>query len=132
LSELVGADQAAPFFGCQTIDPAANPNICKITYTYEDQVFQGCVGIKIVRNWEVINWCTRVVREHRQVILIDDVDAPTIAADRDIIEVGTQVDVCESDFMLTNFYTDACSEITGMEVVYDVTDSKSGTRRQDE
>ena len=74
--------------------------ICKINISFTDDVRAGnCAGsIIIVRNWAIMDWCTRLIRNEIQVIKIIDDRGPAFDIDT-IPPVITDAHACSSDFI---------------------------------
>ncbi len=57
-----------------------NGTYCKYNVEYTDQTFQHCGPgtFKIIRHWTAINLCTNDIQTADQIILVDDIEAPTM------------------------------------------------------
>ncbi len=88
---------------------------CNTTTTFSDEFFGGCAGpeSKILRTWNILNWCTGDVRICEQWIVILDDEAPSITL-QDTIQVGIAPWVCTAELELTAIVTDNCSDIRNM------------------
>ncbi len=69
-------------------------NVCNIFVGYWDKELNDCGnGVKIVRTWTVLDWCTQTTLECVQVIKATDDEAPLITCPDDL-EVGTDFWYC--------------------------------------
>ncbi len=109
----------------------ANPNItgspslmdmelslpCNIISYFEDDTTYNCVGnYKIIRSWNVLDWCTSASVDHTQIIEVIDTTGPVITCLADVT-FGTYVDQCAGSVTLTNpMVMDACSPMTSLSV----------------
>lgn len=57
--------------------PFSNGGSCTLGYAYEDRQVPLCQGsFKVLRKWTIVNWCTSTLKEHYQIIKIEDDKAP--------------------------------------------------------
>ena len=69
-------------------------NVCNIFVGYWDKELNDCgEGVKIIRTWTILDWCTQQTVECVQVIKITDDEAPVITCP-DNITVGTDFWYC--------------------------------------
>ncbi len=77
--------------------PADGDDYCgTLEVFYNDDVYHLACGVKILRNWTVVNDCSGEVIKHVQVIRIDDNTAPTFCAPENLT-AKTKAYVCDSD-----------------------------------
>jgi len=93
--------------------PVKTGTTCNLTTNYSDAFFPGCAGpeSKIVRTWQLLNWCTGEITEFDQWIIIDDTRGPDI----DLIDttaVGVNPWDCTASYQLEAEVSDNCSTIT--------------------
>ncbi len=99
---------------------------CQFSATTTDKVAPTACGIKIVRTWVIIDWCTGSViapalttGTNPQILTIEDKTAP-VAAAAPAITISTSVVDCFSDALVAPpATTDNCS--TAAEITYTVT-----------
>ena len=120
------AQAGAPEFCC---DQVTDEDFCKLTISYEDDVFESCGdSYKVIRTWTVFNWClpTNAPIEYTQLIVVGDHTGP-------IVNVGNAItidanDDCEGALDLSALdITDACSAITGVRLEYTTGSTYAGT-----
>ena len=84
-------------------------NVCNIFSTWEDKEFDGCGGgLKIIRSWSIMDWCTQEIVDSIQIIKLTDEDAPILdcPADR---TVGSDPWNCTAEVdLITPDVTDPC------------------------
>ena len=87
-----------------------NSSICDVTWAYEDHIHYICAGsYKIVREWEVIFWCTGLIETHNQLIKVLDKTGPTISGLNDLT-ISTSAQSCTGSLILpVGTFTDGCS-----------------------
>lgn len=75
----LNADTSIFYTGRPMIDSLAMGSLCKIAFSYEDQVINGCgAAFSVLRNWTVVESCSGNILQHQQVIKIEDISAPVI------------------------------------------------------
>lgn len=120
-------DLAAPSLNCvnpnlnptYTGSPTLNgstivdPEICKFSYDYQDQIINTCGGsYKVIRRWTLLDWCTSEIFIHNQIIKVADKVAPTIVCPN-LTEIGTVSNSCSGNVSLPAAnVSDACSNFT--------------------
>ncbi len=92
----------------------SNVDCGNIQYYYEDLVFDLCgAGVKTVRNWTVINWCTGQDTSHTQVIEVVDNIAPITVAPIEDYNIGTDDGECTGTWVVpAPIVVQDCSEWT--------------------
>jgi subtilisin-like proprotein convertase family protein len=87
-----------------------NNSICDVTTSYEDHIHFICAGsYKIVREWEVIFWCTGQIVTHNQLIKVLDLTGPSITGLNDVT-ISTSAQNCTGSLILpVGTFTDGCS-----------------------
>jgi hypothetical protein len=111
------------------IVPVAAGGRCNIHVTYMDEVSDICLGNDLIlRHWTVLNECTSEIKEHTQVILIEDITVPTITCPAPII-IPNDTLKCSASFTLPlPIVTDDCSgfyitaEINGVDTGFTFVD----------
>ncbi|MFK7937531.1 MAG: HYR domain-containing protein, partial [Saprospiraceae bacterium] len=90
--------------------PVVNNGSCHFTVNYNDELIPGCEGsFKILRRWVVIDHCTSSVREHTQLVKVEDATAPQLTCP-DPMTVGANGFECSASVILPPVaVSDACS-----------------------
>ncbi len=108
---------------------------CSLTgIDFEDQVFtfEDDACFKIVRTWQVIDWCTYDPNtgegfwEYQQVIKIINSMPPTIS-NCDLLEVCTVNDACNADVVATITGGDDCTAVAELSYTYQLDIGNDGT-----
>jgi hypothetical protein len=88
-------------------------NCNNLQATFDDVEFDICGGgIKILRNWLVIDWCTSESREHNQIIKVEDSTPPEFDCPDDItVETVAYSCVSRSFLIPENLNITDCSEV---------------------
>ena len=112
--------------GFPTILDSIDAGICGTLKTnYSDTEFPLCGnGIRIVRNWVIIDWCSDDVRQMIQTIRIEDEEAPEIIIPLEDIEIDSDPFICGGtsiDLPLPNF-TDCNVDEVIVEIIYETYD----------
>lgn len=87
---------------------------CELVVTHTDQIADICSpgSYRILRNWNVIDWCSGKFQIGIQVIKVEDVNAPVLNMPADVT-VGTNVDNCNAHVLLPQATaSDDCSGVT--------------------
>ncbi|MBK9984537.1 MAG: HYR domain-containing protein [Saprospiraceae bacterium] len=84
-------------------------NVCNIFVGFWDHTLNDCGnGVKIVRTWTILDWCTQTTLECVQVIKLADDEAPIISCPSDLT-VGTDFWYCYANVSVPKpTVTDAC------------------------
>ena len=89
--------------------------------TYTDAAFPLCGnGMKIVRRWVIIDWCSDQVLERDQVIRIEDEEAPVLLDSLDHLYIDSDPFICGGtniDLPLPNY--EDCNENIDLEIIYE-------------
>ncbi|RLD21222.1 MAG: hypothetical protein DRI69_04680 [Bacteroidetes bacterium] len=95
--------------------PISDGNVCNVFVTWEDQPLPDCGGgVKIVRHWQVFDWCEQEVVNGAQVVKLLDNAGPVLTCPEDIttstdtwtcyadvnLSAPTAIDACGTDFTL--------------------------------
>ena len=109
--------------GFPTILDSIDAGICgTLKSNYSDTEFPLCGnGLRIVRNWVIIDWCSDDVRQMIQTIRIEDKEAPQIIEPLEDIEIDSDPFICGGtsiDLPLPNF-TDCNVDEVIVEVIYE-------------
>ena len=66
--------------------PLLPGKICNLSISYKDSFFEGCLGpeTKLLRTWNILDWCTGEIVQCEQWIIIIDDTPPTISPINDI------------------------------------------------
>ncbi len=95
---------------------------CPFNYTSSDDTLTTCSGLKIVRTWTVLNWCTSEIvttpdnegEDNEQVIKVIDNTPPVVVALPQTLNAaneGSSLNQCKStDFVEPPTVTDNCSD----------------------
>ncbi len=94
------------------IDLNLAAGICNLYVTYKDLVIDLCGGgIKIIRTWTVIDWCTGQTSVFSQAIILADHQGPILTCVEDML-VGTDVWYCYANVIVPKpIAVDACSRV---------------------
>ncbi|MBK8555017.1 MAG: proprotein convertase P-domain-containing protein [Lewinellaceae bacterium] len=121
----------APFFQCAGAYPSPQwiegqglqgfpyifglPDGCTISYTYNDVVITICDGTyKILRKWDVVDWCAGEAIAHNQIVKVVDNVGPTFTCPS-TMTVSTDPFTCCATVNLPDvIVTDACSQINNI------------------
>ena len=103
-----------------------NADICgTLKMTYNDASFPLCGnGMKIVRRWVIIDWCSDQVLERDQVIRIEDNAPPVLLDTLDELHIDSDPFVCGGvniDLPLPNY--DDCNDEINLEIIYETYNS---------
>ena len=92
-----------------------DPEGCTISYTYEDVVIDVCDGTyKILRKWDVIDWCAGESIEHNQIVKVLDSTGPSIDCPADITVSTDPFTCCATVNLPDAIVTDECSRINNI------------------
>jgi len=96
-------------------NPIDTSGFCKMIVHFTDDTVSTTTncGIRILRNWQVLDHCTGELVEHTQIIKVEDHEAPTIMCQPGMT-VPTAPDVCEATFLLPPpmSVSDNCGSLT--------------------
>ena len=100
-----------PMIGTQLIGD--NNTVCEFSVTYSDQIEYECAGgMRILRDWTVLDRCNDQILKDLQVIWVKDKEAPSITCP-DSMYFHTVTDDCETSvFLDPAIGEDNCSEVT--------------------
>ena len=91
------------------------PEGCTISWTYEDVVIDVCDGTyKILRKWDVIDWCAGEAIEHNQIVKVTDSTGPSIDCPADITVSTDPFTCCATVNLPDAIVTDECSRINNI------------------
>ena len=111
------AQAGFPAFCC---DQVTDEDFCKLSISYEDDILNSCgESYKILRTWQILNWClpSNTPTEYTQLIVVGDHTGPVVNAGASITVNAN--DDCEGILDLSALdITDACSAITGVRLEY--------------
>ncbi len=91
---------------------------CNITTKCTDWFFEACTGKegKIMRTWQMLDWCTGTTKECVQWIELVDKTAPKLASNvlvHNYVDISIAPWICSAEYTLpTPGATDECSDIT--------------------
>ncbi len=95
--------------------------VCNLFVSFTDVVIPTCAGCpgnsKIIRSWEILDWCDSSVTPYTQIIDAADYDAPEISAPD--VTVSVEPWTCTADFYLPcpeHLHDDCYGENLGYEV----------------
>ncbi len=90
-----------------TLRPGVN---CNLSINYKDESYPGCAGAdsKILRTWNVLDWCTNDIDTLEQWIIIET-EGPIIEPQEDV-NVGIAPWVCSASYELSVEVDRGCSE----------------------
>ncbi len=93
--------------------PIINGDICGLTVDYTDSHYDLCGGsYKILRNWEIFDFCENLTVNHTQIIKVLDTDGPILSCPS-TIQLPTSPNACSATFIIpTILATDDCSGVT--------------------
>ncbi len=116
VAELAGKEAQSPNFGGYPLSDDFSK--CNLTYTYEDLTFNACNGKKIIRTWTLTNFCSGVSREYEQILLLADLQAPTLKENVTNITVNVSSLNCTGEVNISELFEDGCSEIVNIRARY--------------
>ena len=87
-------------------------NCSKLEYAFSDLEFDVCgAGLKVLREWTVIDWCTAESIDHNQILKIEDRTPPVISCPEDITVYTKYYECLSTSFLIEdNLDIDDCSE----------------------
>ena len=113
------AQAGSPAFCC---DQVASEDLCKLSLTFEDDVLESCGNsTKVLRTWQVINWCTptNTPTTLTQLIVIGDSTGPVIPSGSFTIDGDAN---CSGSLSLADLgIADGCGAITAARIEYNTT-----------
>ncbi len=93
--------------------PIDNSGFCEIVVTYSDQTFPSCGGgTRILRNWQVFDFCANTNQQQIQVIKVEDKTPPVITCPNDITLGLDPYDCSTTVTLVQPTATDECSTVT--------------------
>ena len=100
----------------EIVVPLNNTSICNLSVKYSDQQFPGCAGpdSKIMRTWNVLDWCNGSIKECVQWIVVET-EGPIIDSIPDVF-VPIAPWTCTSEYRLSAVVDQGCSET--LDVIY--------------
>ncbi|MBK8556543.1 MAG: hypothetical protein IPL65_12605 [Lewinellaceae bacterium] len=91
------------------------PDGCTISYTYNDVVITICDGTyKILRKWDVIDWCAGEAIAHNQIIKVLDSTGPEFTCPSNMTVSTDPFTCCATVNLPDVIITDACSQINNI------------------
>ncbi len=104
------ASTGVPLINGQAI---INGDICGLSVDYSDSQYDLCGGsYKILRNWEIFDWCGNLTQTHTQIIKVLDKVGPVLSCPS-TIQLPTSPSACSATFLIPTIpVSDACSGAT--------------------
>lgn len=99
--------------------PLSSGLYCNIFSTYEDIETAACGGgKKVVRYWKLIDWCTNMCYETKQIIEVTDIDSPTLVGTvKDAQAFQIDPATCSANLTISGpTFTDNCDDSPTVEL----------------
>ncbi|MEL6390858.1 MAG: T9SS type A sorting domain-containing protein [Bacteroidota bacterium] len=101
----------------------SNDDLCKLTATATDVVDSisvcGSIGYKVVRRWDVLDWCDNETRQFFQVIKVEDSSAPFFEIPDTITASATDPWKCTGEIFIAapDTLADNCSTVEQLDYI---------------